>query len=485
MQRTSACGVWGVLQYIADHMAPMSWVARRKTRGKPLDIFSLFSTLGGTVTTFLAFVVALSVIVAVHEYGHYIVGRWSGIEAEVFSLGFGPVVWSRMDKRGTRWQLAALPFGGYVKFVGDANAASVGSEEAQASAEGEVAEPARNTMAGAPLWARTATVAAGPIFNFILSIFIFTGIAMFNGTATDPLTVGELNEVPYTVDLRPGDEVLAIGGIDVPRRGSEETFDDLLRALPEQSTVDYLLRRDGQPLTVTTAHPMPAVVVQLAPQSAAYEAGIQPGDVITHVNGAPILAFRQLQSAVLEAAGAPLPLTIWRDGETLDVTLSAKRVDEPQPGGGFETNWRIGIVGGMLFRPGTETLPASQALGAGVNMLTSIISGSFSGLYHMATGMISSCNMSGPLGIAQVSGAMARQGAENFIYFIGILSTAVGLLNLFPIPVLDGGHLVFYAYEAVTRRKPSERALRILMNAGLFVILSLTIFALTNDLFCP
>ncbi|CUH69492.1 Regulator of sigma E protease [Thalassovita autumnalis] len=437
----------------------------------------MFSALGGSVTTFLAFVVALSVIVSVHEYGHYIVGRWSGIDAEVFSLGFGPVVFSWVDKRGTRWQLAALPFGGYVKFVGDANAASVGSDAAVA--------PARNTMEGAPLWARAATVSAGPIFNFVLSILIFAGIAMFNGSPREPLTVGELNNVPYEVGLLPGDEVLEIAGIKVPGPNDEETFDDLLRALPVQSNLDYLLRRDGQEMVINTAHPMPALVVQLAPQSAAYESGFRPGDVITHVNGKPILAFLQLQEAVLAAEGAPLPLTVWRDGEVMDFTLSAKRVDEPQPGGGFETNWRIGIVGGMLFRPGTETLPFGQAMNAGVNMTWSIISGSFSGLYHMASGAISSCNMSGPLGIAQVSGAMARQGLENFVYFIGILSTAVGLLNLFPIPVLDGGHLTFYAYEAVTRRKPSPRALKFLMTAGLTVILSLTVFALTNDLFCP
>ena len=230
---------------------------------------------------------------------------------------------------------------------------------------------------------------------------------------------------------------------------------------------------------------MPAVVVQLAPQSAAYESGMQQGDVITHVEGKEILAFRQLQQAVLAAEGAPLALTVWRDGEVLDVTLSAKRVDEPQPGGGYETNWRIGIVGGMLFRPATEQLSPLQGIEAGVNMTTSIITGSFSGLYHMVSGAISSCNMSGPLGIAQVSGAMARQGFENFIYFIGVLSTAVGLLNLFPIPVLDGGHLTFYAYEAVTGRKPSERALQFLMTLGLTVILSLTAFALFNDFFCP
>lgn len=446
-----------------------------------MDIFSVFSALGGSLTTMIAFVVALSVIVSVHEYGHYIVGRWSGIDAEVFSLGFGPVIWSRMDKRGTRWQLAALPFGGYVKFVGDANAASVGSDVGPDAD----AAPARNTMEGAPLWARASTVLAGPVFNFVMSIIVFASIAMFNGSAKEPLTVGDLNEVPYDVALQPGDEVLSIGGIKVPGSEDEQSFDDLLRALPAQSNVDYLLRREGAEITVNTAHPMPAVVVQLAPQSAAYESGFKIGDVITHVEGEEILSFLQLQAAVLGAEGAPLDLTVWREGTVLDFTLAAKQVDEPQEDGGFETNWRIGIVGGMLFRPGTESLSPVTALGAGVDMTASIITGSFSGLYHMVTGGISTCNMSGPVGIAQVSGAMARQGLENFIYFIGILSTAVGLLNLFPIPVLDGGHLTFYAYEAVTGKKPSARALKFLMTAGLTVILSMTVFALTNDLFCP
>ena len=121
-----------------------------------MDLASLISEFGGIAYTLLAFVVALSVIVAIHEYGHYIVGRWSGIHAEVFSLGFGPVLYSRVDRRGTKWQIAALPFGGYVKFLGDANAASVGGVEGESA-------PARNTMAGAPLWARSATVAAGPL----------------------------------------------------------------------------------------------------------------------------------------------------------------------------------------------------------------------------------------------------------------------------------------------------------------------------------
>ena len=146
-----------------------------------MDIATLMGQFGGFFWMIIAFVVALSVIVAIHEYGHYIVGRWTGIHAEVFSLGFGPVLYSRLDKRGTVWQVAALPFGGYVKFAGDANAASGVDGEAMADvADDPVAS--RRTMHGAPLWARALTVVAGPVFNFALSIAIFFGVLMLQAS---------------------------------------------------------------------------------------------------------------------------------------------------------------------------------------------------------------------------------------------------------------------------------------------------------------
>jgi Predicted membrane-associated Zn-dependent proteases 1 len=155
----------------------------------------LIPQFGGLIWTLLAFVVALSVIVAIHEYGHYIVGRWCGIKADVFSLGFGPVLWSGMDRRGTKWQVAALPFGGYVKFAGDANAAS-GKDETAMEAVAHDPAALRHTMHGAPLWARTLTVAAGPAFNFAMSILIFFAVAYTTGVERTPLTVGELRPMP-------------------------------------------------------------------------------------------------------------------------------------------------------------------------------------------------------------------------------------------------------------------------------------------------
>ena len=442
---------------------------------------ALLPQFGGLVWTIIAFVVALSVIVAIHEYGHYIVGRWSGIRAEVFSLGFGPVLFSRVDRRGTRWQVAALPLGGYVRFFGDSDAAS-GKDGA--AVEALSPEERRKTMHGAPLWARTATVAAGPVFNFILAVAVFTAVGMTRGVPVEPLTVGALQPMPVAHDIRPGDTLLAVEGHDIDAVTGADAA-DTIESLPKTALLDYTVRRDGREMSVRGPYLMPPMVQQLSPKSAAIDAGLERGDVITAVDGDPIVAFSQLKERVESAAGAPLLLEVWRDGTRIELTLAPRRVDEPLGGGGFETNWRIGIMGGMFFHPATEAPGLGSALVGGVATLWEIIVGSVSGIYHMITGAISSCNMSGPIGIAEVSGQMASQGATSFVYFVGVLSAAIGLLNLFPIPVLDGGHLVFYAYEAVTGKPPSDIALRILMAAGLAFILSLMVFALGNDLFCP
>ncbi|MEM6407951.1 MAG: RIP metalloprotease RseP [Pseudomonadota bacterium] len=444
-----------------------------------MDLIGMIPTMGGIAGTIVAFIIALSVIVAIHEYGHYIVGRWCGIHAEVFSLGFGPVLYSRYDKRGTKWQVAALPFGGYVKFLGDADAASGKDGEAM---EGlSEAERAR-TMHGAALWKRSATVAAGPVFNFILSIIVFAGIFLFSGTVTEDPVIGDVKPNPGQEELfEPGDRLLSVGGVDTPDLAR---FYEVARDTVPAETVDYVVERDGRDVSFQSVYPFPPVLDQIQPRSAAMSAGLEVGDVITAVDGTPVWALSEVQERVQAGEGAPAKLTVWRAGETLDITLTPRKTDLPVDGG-FETRWLIGFSGGAFFEPPRVTLGAGDALVGGVSQTWFVITSSLSGLWHMITGAISSCNIQGPIGIAQTSGDMASQGLQEFIWFIAVLSTAVGLLNLFPIPVLDGGHLVFHAYEGVAGKPPSDRALNVMMTTGLFLLLSLMVFALSNDLFCP
>jgi len=448
-----------------------------------VDVVGLLPQFGNLFMTIAAFVVALSVIVAVHEYGHYIVGRWSGIKADVFSLGFGPVLFSRVDKHGTRWQFALLPFGGYVRFKGDANAASANTTDTISDLS---PEERRQTMQGAPLWARSATVAAGPVFNFILSFFVFAGLLMAGGKAIEPLTIGELKPLPVEgVMLQTGDVPISIAGLPWPDRTDREANDAFSEALPNEPLLDYVVHRDGSVVTVKGPHPLPPLADRIIPLSAAYTAGIRAGDVITAIDGEPIYAFSQLRKTVESSEGRAIPIKIWRAGEMVDFVLVPKRSDEQQTEGGYKTFWRIGIGSSSAFKPATQNLDVISALQGGAKSVWAVITGSLSGLYHMITGAISSCNMSGPIGIAKASGAMASQGAMSFVEFIALLSAAVGLLNLMPIPVLDGGHLVFFGYEAVFKKPPSERALRVLMGVGLTLVLGLMVFALSNDLFCP
>jgi len=444
-----------------------------------LDVLGLIPGFGGVLWTVAAFIVALSIIVAVHEYGHYIVGRWSGIHAEVFSIGFGPVLFSRTDRRGTRWQVAALPFGGYVKFLGDSDAASGKDGE---TIEGLSESERRHTMHGAPLWARSATVAAGPVFNFIMAILIFAGVFLVQGVAVDRPVVGEARPLPVEAPFQPGDRVLAVGGHETPDMAAFSAAVDALEPAP---VVTWRVERAGRVIDLDGPYPFPPVAGSVQPQSAALGAGIAPGDVILAVDGAPIHAFSELRDTVGDSDGRALTLSVWRAGEEIEMVLEPRRADLPQIDGSFETRWLIGLTGGLAFTPETRTPGAIEALGMGADQTWYILRASVSGLWHMVTGAISSCNLRGPIGIAEASGAMASQGTTSFIWFIAVLSAAVGLLNLFPVPVLDGGHLVFHAWEAVTGRPPSDRVLRVLMTGGLALIATLMIFALTNDLFCP
>jgi regulator of sigma E protease len=438
----------------------------------------IVAAIGGTAWTVFFFILALSIIVFVHEYGHYIVGRWSGIHSEVFSIGFGPVLWKRSDRRGTQWQIAAIPFGGYVKFMGDADASSV----RKADTSGLSAEERRHTMQGAPLWARSATVLAGPAANFILTFVLLSGILLAVGVPREEPTVGTLRPTPHEGTwLREGDVILGIGGLPTPDR---ESFGKVVSDLPPTAQIDYLIRRGDADMTVTGPHPFAPVVGQVMIRSAAMDAGLQAGDVILRAGGQDVAVFSALPDIIAASKGDPVPLTVWRAGKTFDLSLTPRIRTVEDEAGAFVERYQIGIVAGLVFEPAMRATGPLETVSLALAQMWAMTAGTFSGLWHMVSGAISSCNLSGAIGMAETMGDAARNGLESFVGMMAVLSLGVGILNLFPIPVLDGGHLVFHAYEAVMRRPPSERALRVLMSVGLTLVLGLMLFALSRDLTC-
>jgi regulator of sigma E protease len=424
----------------------------------------------GTLGTVFYFIVALSTIVSIHEYGHYIVGRWCGVHAEVFSIGFGPILFSTTDKKGTRWQLALIPMGGYVKFLDD-DVTNPNLKSAKLT----------GGLNGASLSRRAAIIFAGPAFNFLFSILIFSSIFQYSGGISDLSIIGKLKNIP---DLEEtfivGDHILEIEGQDVKDFSS---FLKVATTLRPQKYVSYKVLRNNEFISFKGTFPFLPLVDHLQPKSPAIKAGLLVGDLILELDGTPVYSLLSVQEFVSESMGRAIKLKVWRNKNILEIMVEPKRQDIPLKNT-FVSKWLIGFSGGLFFEPVRKSVSLDESLAGGVKQTWNVISSSIFGLTNIIAGTISSCNLQGPLGIAEASGDIARQGFVDFIWFIGIMSTAIGLINLFPIPVLDGGHLVFIAFEAITRRPLNNHVQKWLTLVGVGVLLSLMIFALSNDLFC-
>jgi regulator of sigma E protease len=442
-----------------------------------MDALASIPLIGGPIATILPFVAVLGIVVFVHEYGHYIVARWCGIRSEVFSIGFGPVLWSRHDRRGTLWQVAALPLGGYVKFVGDAD----GSSRADQTKLGAIpADELAESFHGASVGRRMLTVLAGPFFNFLLTIALFAGLATWQGVPTERPTIGEVAVLPgVDQPLRPGDVLVAVNSEKAS--GFEDIF-TAAQAMPEPGPLAVTVERGGAPLDLTIPYPLPALVQGVEPLSPASEAGLKTGDLILEADGKPLASFEALRDVVLASGGRTIPLLVWRDGVRVVLDITPKERDTENGEGGFERRVMIGVAGAPLYMPATETPMPWTAVAHGAERMATIIVQSLNGIRSIVTGAIGADNLQGPLGIAQISGETASQGLVSFIALIAVISTAIGLLNLFPIPVLDGGHFVVFLIEAVRGRPPSPAVMQVAMSIGLGLILLLMVFATYNDI---
>jgi regulator of sigma E protease len=374
------------------------------------NFLSGLSWLGnGLVGYIVPFLFVLTIVVFFHELGHFLVARLCGVRVLVFSIGFGPELVGFTDRHGTRWKLAAIPLGGYVKFFGDENAASV-PDQSTLAAMSPVER--RQSFFGQPVGSRSAIVAAGPIANFILAIAIFAGIFMFYG---------------------------------------------------KQSTA--------------------ARVDSIQPDSAAAAAGFVQGDVVTAIDGRPIANFNDMQRIVSASAGREIAVTVDRGGvaTNLKAVPALKEVKD-----NFGNVHRIGVLGiTRSMAPDDLKLQRAGPLTAivmGVEETWFVVERTLSYIGGVIVGREAADQLGGPIRIAQVSGQVASIGIVALIHLAAVLSVSIGLLNLFPIPLLDGGHLLFYAIEAIRGRPLSERAQEYGFRVGLAIVLMLMIFATFNDI---
>lgn len=427
----------------------------------------------------LPFLIVLGVVVFVHEFGHYIVGRWCGIRAEVFSIGFGPELTHWIDRRGMRWRVGAVPLGGYVKFVGDMNAASAGMDKKAIAALSP--EERRGAFHLAPLWARTLTVLAGPVFNFILSILVYAALAMASGKDLNEPVIGAIREdANPDLGLQAGDRVIAINGKHV------ETFTELLEELAEVEgeRATALVDRGAGEQEVEIRYVNPARIDRVIPGGAAADAGMKAGDVVIEANGAPIRSFEDLRKAVIASEGDPIGLKVRRGDDIVELAMTPQMVERPTEDGGVEMRPMIGVTNDSFggIEPVFQRAYPYEALQYGAVRTVGIIATTLGYLSDVIFGDADASALGGPIQIAKVSGQAAEQGFESLVSMIALISTSIGLINLFPIPVLDGGHLVFYALEAVRGKPIKERWQEIGNGLGFALILLLMVFATYNDL---
>lgn len=435
--------------------------------------------IGPAAYYLLPFLLVLGVVVAVHEYGHYIVAKWCGVHSDVFSLGFGPELFGWVDKHDTRWKVCLIPLGGYVKFRGDADAASA-QEDSEAMAN-LTEEQLAASFPRASLPRRAAIVAAGPIFNFVLAAFLLAGVAMIAGVQSNNPVVGTVIE--ETEGAKAGflenDRIITVDGVPV------EEFSDFSSKVADETGQTYQveIERDGARQVIPFTYKPAIILSRVTSGSAAADAGIEDGDEIVSIDGEEIDVFQQLRDAVIAAEGGSLEIGVRRNGEPFTFTLTPRETEIRDGDGEIVTRWLIGVQTSQSFGLGSqlERLGPVEALSHGVRGTTNVITNTLFFIYEMFAGRGDVSDLGGPIRIAEVSGDAAGNGFADLIQLMAILSASIGLINLFPIPVLDGGHLLFYAIEAIRGKPMNARMQEVGLTIGLALIVMLMVFATYND----
>ncbi len=457
--------------------------------------------IGGLLSYLIPFVIVLTAVVFIHEGGHFLVGRWCGVKVDVFSIGFGPEIFGWNDRQGTRWKVCWVPLGGYVKFYGDQSEASTPD---QGALETMSVENRKVSFHHQKLWKRASIVAAGPMANFILSTLIYAGLLMWNGQYVSPprVDIVEAGSAAETAGFMPGDLITRQNGAAIT------SMDDVFKSAMRTSSdpIDFVVERDGRQLALNLVPEMvkydgpgggamipelgikqttPARIDELAPDLPAERAGFQVDDEILSIDGLEISGFGELVKIIKESDGSAMTFGILRDGQILTLSAAPERVDAPTKDDPDAFKFLIGITHKIENDPDLLYIrhnPFSALIG-GVKETYYVLGSTVAYISRIFRGTESADQLRGPIGIAEITGDVAHEyGWYNLIRLTALISASIGFINLFPIPILDGGHLLFYAYEAVRGKPLGERAQEYGFKLGLVLMLSLMIFTTMNDL---
>jgi len=444
------------------------------------------------VTTVVSFVVVIGILILIHELGHFFVARWTGVGVERFSIGFGPVL-LRWRGKETEYALSAIPMGGYVKMMGEENPLEGGGQPDY--------DPAK-AFALKPLWARFLIVFAGPGMNLVLAVAIFAFVLATLGRPVWPAVVGQVIEgSPAAVaGLHTGDMVTALNGRPIAYWEDLDAFVAKSNGRP----LELRIKRDVTEQTVTVTPRMHATTdpifreshetwdigagPQLIPQissvsagSPAEKAGLKTGDVVLNVAGQPVYTPQDLVDAIRNRPGQSFPLTIQRDGKTLTVSVTPDAVKEKAADGQEKEVGRIqaGIATkAVSFAP----YPPVAAVGHGFVKTWDMTLLTVKGLWKLVSRQIDSSNIGGPIQIATEAGRQAKEGPASLALFTAIISVNLAVLNLLPVPMLDGGHLFFFVMEAILGRPLSLQKREAAQRVGFVLLMLLMVYALYNDL---
>lgn len=440
------------------------------------------------------FILVLTLLVFVHEFGHYWVARRFGIHAEVFSIGFGPELFGWTDRSGTRWKISAVPLGGYVKFLGDSDATS-----ATPSAEPLVAEQQRRAFFAQPLYARAAVVMGGPVANLVFAFILLTAVFFFAGEPYSPPTVAvQANGPAAKAGLRSGDEIVRLGDKSIDRYEDIQESQFLYWAKP--MPVEY--RRGGQMLrgeivpqfcertdrynnTLRTGELgldqlIRPVVGGFTPNSPAEAAGLKIGDLLLEIDGKPVDYFSHIPELIGSRGGQPVTVKYDRDGkrdETTVVAVADKVVD---------CAGKEHVIGRLRVRPASVTEFRNHgligAMGAGVRTVWGMTSMFYTSMGQILTATRPVDELGGPIRIAKAAGEASYSGWTGILNLVIALSVVLGVFNLLPIPMLDGGHLAMYLYEAVRGKPLGIKMQEIGLKAGFALVIGVALIATFNDI---